>query len=206
MTWNQLTLTKLLLPSLCIWRPQLKCLLAFFLGGVVFCFSKINMLSPYFMGYSKEERLSQSYVYSPRRSDNYCPWETKIPEKTWQHNLYNFLHGFFLEFNAISQSEAERRAWSMVWCNSCLWVWWEKKTKKRVVPWVLFGWEEHKFECKCVLLYATAVREKWLQQFVPWAISYLQTSRGKNEPSVTAFTSEIRPTATRMDLTSGQLL
>lgn len=88
------------------------------------------MLSPYFMGHPKEERLSQSYVYSPWRSDNYCPWETEIPEKTWQHNLYNFLHGFFLEFNAISQSEAERWAWCMVWCNSCLWVWWKKKTKK----------------------------------------------------------------------------
>lgn len=45
----------------------------FFGGGGVFCFSKINMLSPYFMAYAKEERLSQSYVYSPRRSDNYCP-------------------------------------------------------------------------------------------------------------------------------------
>lgn len=82
----------------------------------------------------------------------------------------------------------------------------KKKQKKRVVPWVLFGWEEHKFECKCALLYATAVREKWLQQLAPWTISYLQTNRGKNEPSVTAFTSEIRPTATRMELTSGQFL
>lgn len=72
----------------------------------------------------------------------------------------------------------------------------KKNKKKRVVPWVLFGWEEHKFECKCALLYATAVREKWLQQFAPWAISYLQTNRGKNEPSVTAFTSEIHPTNT----------
>lgn len=35
-----------------------------------------------------------------------------------------------------------------------------KNEEKNTVPWVLFGEEEHMFELECVLLYATAVREK----------------------------------------------
>lgn len=147
--------------------------------------------------------LSQSYVYSSRRSDTYCPCETKIPEKTWQQNIYNFLQGFFLEFTAISQSRTERWAWGIVWRNSCLSVGWKKKKRRSPVPWVLFGWEEHGLEWDYVLLYTTAVREKWLQQFALWAILSLQHNHGKNEPSVTPFTSEVHHTPTH---TSDQFL
>lgn len=80
---------------------------------------------------TKEEKLSQSYsIYSTRRSDTYCPWETKIPQKTRQHNLYNFLYGFFLEINTISQSETERDGPER-WIGVTVVCEWGKKSKKK---------------------------------------------------------------------------
>lgn len=87
----------------------------------------VDLCSHRILWVPRGRRCSLSYVYSTRRSDTYCPCETKIPEKTWQQNLYNFLQGVFLEFNATSQSRTERRVWGRVWCNSCLSVGWKKK-------------------------------------------------------------------------------
>lgn len=101
--------------------------------------------------------------------------------------------------SSLPQSVSERqRDGPGRWIGATVVCEWGEKRKK-VVPWVLFGWEEHMFEFERVLLYATAVREKWLQQFALWANSYLQSNHRKNEQSVTPLTSEVHHPPARAD-------
>lgn len=74
----------------------------------------------------------------------------------------------------------------MDWSNSCLWVG-RKKKKNTLSPGFHLA-ERSTCLSLCVFTVHYSCEEKWLQQFVLWAISYLQSDHRKNEQSVIPLT------------------
>lgn len=93
----------------------------------------------------------------------------------------------YLSLESIRGRSHRACGWCMVLDNCCIFV-----GKKIILSlWGLFGRVEHMFQFDCDLLYLLQLwGEKWLQQFVFWAMSYCKANCRNNKDEHGSLTSK----------------